>query len=191
LAISLKILQGQISYADSTHRTEYLNANGYTDLSAAQARAAGLTIKTRSGDVRNAISIKYGVAFAGDYTTSDAASIALYGSLGQVFSTYLKNASDAEDQGEFYLDLRAYPQAVFDSVTYDLTNPLIDDGDRDSLISVFMGLPVNITELPLNMNAGSFQGFVEGWTFQASYNRAIDSTFRLTARVQPSSYALE
>jgi hypothetical protein len=85
--------QGQISYADSTHRTEYLAANGYTDLSAAQARAAGLTIKTRSGDVRNAISIKYGAALAGDYTTSDAASIALYGSLGQVFSTYLLNAS--------------------------------------------------------------------------------------------------
>jgi hypothetical protein len=33
---------GQIGYADSTHRTEYLSANGYVDLSAAQARAAGL-----------------------------------------------------------------------------------------------------------------------------------------------------
>jgi hypothetical protein len=178
--------QGQISYADSTHRTEYLSANGYTDLSAAQARAAGLTIKTRSGDVRNAISIKYGAALAGDYTTSDAASIALYGSLGQVFSTYLLNSADAEDQGEFYLDLRAYPQAVFDSVTYDLTNPLIDDGDRDSLINVFMGLPVNITELPLNMNAGSFQGFVEGWTFQASYNQLSIQLF-----VSPLAFSLQ
>ena len=178
--------QGQISYADSTHRTEYLNANGYTDLSAAQARAAGLTIKTRSGDVRNAISIKYGAALAGYYTTSDAASIALYGSLGQVFSTYLKNASDAEDQGEFYLALRAYPQPVFDSVTYDLTNPLIDDGDRDSLINVFMGLPVNITDLPLNMNAGSFQGFVEGWTFQASYNQLSIQLF-----VSPLAFSLQ
>ena len=50
---------GQISYDDSTHRTTYLSVNGYTDLSAAEARAAGLMITTRSGDVRNVITIKY------------------------------------------------------------------------------------------------------------------------------------
>ena len=178
--------QGQISYADSTHRTEYLSVNGYTDVSAAQARAAGLKIRTRSGDVRNAITIKFGAGGAGQYTTSDLASIALYGSLGQVFDTYLKNAPDAESQGDFYLDLRAYPQAVFDSITYDLTNPLIDDGDRDSLINVFMGLPLNITDLPLNMNAGSFQGFVEGWTFQAAYNEISIQLF-----VSPLAFSLQ
>jgi hypothetical protein len=49
--------QGQIGYADSTHRTNYLGANGYVDLDANQARAAGLRIQTRVGDVRNAITI--------------------------------------------------------------------------------------------------------------------------------------
>jgi hypothetical protein len=177
---------GQISYDDSTHRTTYLSVNGYTDLSAAEARAAGLTITTRSGDVRNVIDIKYGTSFSQSYKTEDLDSIALYGSLGQVFNTFLKNTADAEDQAEFYLELRANPQPVFNSITYDLTNSLVDDADRDALISVFMGLPVNITDLPLNMNSGQFQGFVEGWTFQASYNQ-----IGITLFVSPLAFSLQ
>jgi hypothetical protein len=177
---------GQISYDDSTHRTTYLSVNGYTDLSAAEARAAGLMITTRSGDVRNVITIKYGTSLSQSYETEDLDSIALYGSLGQVFSTFLKNTADAEDQAEFYLELRANPQPVFNSITYDLTNSLLDDADRDALISVFMGLPVNITDLPLNMNSGQFQGFVEGWTFQASYNQV-----GITLFVSPLAFSLQ
>jgi hypothetical protein len=177
---------GQISYDDSTHRTTYLSVNGYTDLSAAEARAAGLMITTRSGDVRNVITIKYGTSSSQSYETEDLDSIALYGSLGQVFNTFLKNTADAEDQAEFYLELRANPQPVFNSITYDLTNSLVDDADRDALISVFMGLPVNITDLPLNMNSGQFQGFVEGWTFQASYNQ-----IGITLFVSPLAFSLQ
>jgi len=176
---------GQISYDDSTHRTTYLSVNGYTDLSAAEARAAGLMITTRSGDVRNVITIKYGTNGNQSYEDQDGTSIALYGTLGQVFNTYLKHTADAEEQAAFYLALRAYPQPVFNSITYDLTNNLIGNADRDSLINVFMGLPVNITDLPLNMNSGAFQGFIEGWTFQASYNQV-----GITLFVSPLAFSL-
>ena len=177
---------GQISYDDSTHRTIYLFNNGYTDLSAAEARAAGLMITTRAGDVRNVITIKYGTNANQSYEAEDLTSIGLYGKLGQVFNTYLKHTADAEDQAAFYLELRAYPQPVFNSITYDLTNNLVDNADRDSLINVFMGLPVNITDLPLNMNSGTFQGFVEGWTFQASYNQV-----GITLFVSPLAFSLQ
>jgi hypothetical protein len=176
---------GLISYADSTHRSQYLAANGYVDLSAAQARAAGLKIRTRSGDVRNYVTIQYGASGASFETASDPDSIYLYGSLAQVFSTYLKNSADAEFQANFYLGLRAYPRAIFDSITYDLTNAQIDDADRDSLIGVFMGMPVNISNLPLNMNSGSFRGFVEGWTLQAAYNEISIQLF-----VSPLAFSL-
>jgi hypothetical protein len=36
------------------------------------------------------------------------------------------------------------------------------------------------------MNAGTFQGFVEGWTFQASYNQ-----LSLTLMVTPLAYSLQ
>jgi hypothetical protein len=63
---------------------------------------------------------------------------------------------------------------------------LIDDGDRDSLINVFMGMPVNIADLPLNMNAGQFLGFVEGWTWTASYNQIAIQLF-----VSPIAFSLQ
>jgi hypothetical protein len=53
------------------------------------------------------------------------------------------------------------------SITYPLQNPEIDDADRDALLEVFMGQPLNIQNLPSNMTLGEYQGFVEGWTWRA------------------------
>ena len=162
--------QGRISYADSTHRSQYLAANGYIDLTANQALGAGISTTTRAGDVRNDITIQYGTASASEVKDTDPVSIELYGNLAQIVTTTIKHQADAEDQAAFYLTLRAYPQAFLQSITFALTNPELDNGDRDSLINLFMGAPINLSDLPINMNAGSFQGFVEGWRFQASYN---------------------
>jgi hypothetical protein len=178
--------QGRISYADSTHRTQYFAANGYVDLSANDALGAGFRTVTRSGDIRNKVTIKYKKDQNQSYTDSDIASIGLYGELGQVISTTLDQATDAQTQAEFYLALRAYPQAVFDSITYQLASPELSDSDRDALIKVFMGLPLNITDLPPNVADGSFQGFVEGWSFRAGYN-----TLEITLTISPLAYSLQ
>jgi hypothetical protein len=81
--------QGRISYADSTHRSQYLSANGYVDLDANHANGKNLQIRTRSGDVRNSITLKYGALSSNEVTDSDPASIALYGNLSQIISTTL------------------------------------------------------------------------------------------------------
>jgi hypothetical protein len=177
---------GQIGYADSTHRTSYLAANGYTDLTANHALGRGITIKTRAGDVRNDLTIKYGISSGSEVSDRDEASIGLYGELAQIISTTIKHEADAESQAAFYLALRAYPQANFDQITYALTNPELDNGDRDSLINVFMGQPIALNNLPLNMSAGTFQGFVEGFTFRASYNE-----LSVTLLMSPLAYSLQ
>ena len=176
---------GLISYADSTHRTTYLAINGYVDLSANDAFADSLRIQTRAGDVRNNLTIKYGSLSTSEVGATDAASIAVYGNLAQIITTTLFNAGDATAQAAFYLALRANPQANFNSITYELTNPEISDSDRDALISIFMGMPVFIADLPLNMNAGSFPGFVEGWTIRAAYNQVS-----ITPLLSPLAYSL-
>jgi hypothetical protein len=178
--------QGRIGYADSTHRTTYLAANGYVDLDANHARAAGLRIETRVGDVRNAITIKYGANSTSDVSASDSASIATYGNLAQIITTTLHDGADATAQAAFYLSLRANPEPIFSSITFDLTNPEIDNSDRDNLIGVFMGEAIALNNLPLNMNSGTFQGFVEGWSFQASYNR-----LSITLLLSPLAYSLQ
>jgi hypothetical protein len=177
---------GQISYADSTHRTTYLAANGYTDLTANHALGRGITIKTRAGDVRNDVTIKYGINSVSEVSDRDETSIGLYGELAQIISTTIKHKADAEAQAAFYLALRAYPQANFDQITYALTNPELDNADRDSLINVFMGQPIALNDLPLNMSSGTFQGYVEGFTFRASYNE-----LSVTLLMSPLAYSLQ
>ena len=178
--------QGRISYADSTHRSQYLSANGYVDLDANQANGKNLQIRTRSGDVRNSITLKYGANSNNQVTDSDPASIALYGNLSQIINTTLHNQADANIQAAFYLELRAYPNAQFNQFAFDLTNPEIDDSDRDALINTFMGQPLRVSNLPLNMNSGEFLGFVEGWTFAAAYNE-----LSLTMNVSPLAFSLQ
>jgi hypothetical protein len=177
---------GQIGYADSTHRTNYLAANGYVDLTANHALAPGLSIQSRAGDVRNNITIKYGQNSNLETDASDAASIGLFGQLSQIFTTTLRHLADAVDQAAFYLALRSYPQFNFNNITFELTNPELDDADRDDLINVFMGMPLNISDLPLNMVSGDFLGFVEGWTFNAAYNQVSVSMI-----LSPISFSLQ
>ena len=178
--------QGRIGYADSTHRTTYLADNGYVDLDANHARAAGLRIETRVGDVRNSLTIKYGSTSSAEESASNAASIAQYGTLAQIITTTLEHSDDAIDQANFYLSLRAQPQPIFSEITFDLTNPEIDDGDRDNLINIFMGEAIALNNLPLNMASGTFQGFVEGWSFQAAFNR-----LSITLLLSPLAYSLQ
>ena len=177
--------QGRISYADATHRSQYLAANGYIQLTANQARAAGLRTETRAGDVRNDLTIKYGATSNAEKSATDATSIVTYGTLAQIITTTLHNATDAEDQADFYLALRKDPQAIFSEITFDLTNPELDDADRDDLIGTFMGQAVAINDLPSNMGS-IFQGFVEGWSFQASYNQVSVSLI-----VSPIAFSLQ
>jgi hypothetical protein len=177
--------QGRISYADATHRSQYLSNNGYVELTANQARAAGLRTETRAGDVRNNLTIQYGATSSSEQSASDAASILAYGTLSQIITTTLHNAADATGQANFYLALRKDPQPIFSEITYDLTNPEVDDSDRNNLIGVFMGMPVSINDLPVNMGT-IFQGFVEGWSFQATYNQVSISLI-----VSPTAYSLQ
>ena len=175
---------GRIGYADSTHRSSYLATNGYVGLSGNTALYKGIRTIRRIGDLRNDVTIKY--KNNAEANAQDAASIAAYGPQAQIINTSIENTADAEAQAHFYLGIRAYPQDVFDSITFSLGNPEIDDADRDALLNVFMGLPVDIQDLPANMVNGRFQGFVEGWKFQAGYNR-LD----ITLNVSPTAFSLQ
>jgi hypothetical protein len=177
--------QGRIGYADSTHRSQYLATNGYVDLDGNHAIGPALSIVKRAGDVRNAITVGYGTGSA-SVSDEDAASISLYGQLATTISTTLRHSHDATDQAAFYLLIRAYPQFALRQITFTTANPEIDDADRDSLLNVFMGMPLNITNLPSNMTNGEFQGFVEGWTWTASLNR-LD----LTMNLSPIAFSLQ
>jgi hypothetical protein len=170
---------GNIGYADSTHRQDYLAANGYTTLDANHANGIGLAATTRAGDLRNYYQLTYGTSGSGSYTAQDTDSQATYGVYGESFTSRIKNAGDAASLADRYIDLRANPYPKFQAITFTLGNPEIDNADRDALLNIFMGQPVWIQNLPGNITDGSFQGYVEGWTFRASLNN-LSVTFNAT-----------
>ena len=175
---------GRIGYADSTHRADYLGTNGYTELSANTALARGIRTQKRSGDVRNDVTILYKANATAN--AIDVQSQAIYGPQQYQIQTSLENSIDAEQQADFYLGLRAFPQAQFKEITFPLANGELDNTDRDALLNVFMGLPLDITDLPANITDSRFQGFVEGWTFQAGYNQ-----LNLTLTLSPTAYSIQ
>jgi hypothetical protein len=161
---------GRIGYADALHRQTYLAANGYTTISANTSIGVGLKSITRTGDVRNYITLIYGSGGGSSIDRSDLASISTYGKFAEIFNTNLHDGTEAAAVADRRLQLKAYPRAFFDSIQFPLGSPEIDDADRDDLLNIFMGLPLEITNLPQNIVDGVFQGYVEGWTFQSSYN---------------------
>jgi hypothetical protein len=176
--------EGRIGYADSTRRSSYLTTNGYVNLTGHHALARGIRTQKRSGDVRNNVTITYKAN--AQQSALDNQSISIYGQQAYEITTSLEKTADALAQAQFYLNLRAFPEAQFRSITFPISNPEIDDTDRDALLNVFMGLPLNITDLPSNISTGAFQGFVEGWTFTAGYN-----SLYLTLTVSPTAYSLQ
>ena len=161
---------GNIGYADSTHRQDYLAANGYTTLDANHANGLGLAATTRAGDLRNYFNIIYDNNGNQSYLAQDATSQSLYGTYAESYLSKIKHTADAESLADRYIALRAYPYPKFQSITFTLGNPEIDDADRDALINIFLGQPVWVQNLPPNITSGSFQGYIEGWTFRASLN---------------------
>jgi hypothetical protein len=176
--------EGNIGYADADHRQNYLLTNGYVDLDANHALGSGLSTITRSGDIRNDVYINYGNNFGSQETATSATSIATYGYKSESINSVLHSAVDAQAVADRYIAQRAFPQPVFQSITFPLTNPEIDNSDRDNLLGVFMGQPLNITNLPDQISGGEFEGYVEGWRWSTRFNELF-----LTLNLSPVAFS--
>jgi hypothetical protein len=174
---------GNIGYADASHRQDYLVANGYTDLDANHALSTGISSIARQGDIVNQVTIDYGNNFNSSYTAQDTDSQSTYGLYAEQLNSYIKNATDAEDFADRVIALRSYPRERFQSITFPVHSTEIDDNDRDALLNVFMGLPIRLNNLPPNISLGQFEGFVEGWTWRSTVNGLF-----LTLTASPTAY---
>lgn len=175
---------GNIGYADSAHRTSYLASNGYQQLSANDALALGIRATKRQGNIVNSYVLNYGNAFGSQVTSLNQSSIDVYGRYQITENSYVHSNTDAQNIADRYIKLRAYPRAQFESITFALQNPELDNDDRDALLEIFMGMPIRITDLPALISDGQFEGYVEGWTFTATTSGL---TLRLIAT--PTEYS--
>ena len=175
---------GDIGYADADHRQTYLAANGYVDLDAKHALGQGLSTITRSADIRNDIYINYGNNFNSQVIESSPESIALYGYKAENINSAIHSGANAQEVADRYIAQRAFPLAAFQSITFPITNPQIDNSDRDNLLGVFMGQPLNIQNLPTQISNGVFEGYVEGWRWSTRFNELF-----LTINLSPVAFS--
>jgi hypothetical protein len=171
---------GDVSYADADHRSNTLAANGYTALNGAFATPSSITSTTQTARIRNSLIYRYATGYGSTYSTSDTDSIASYGLFERSFDSNIKNLADITDIATRELNLRRSPREQLGVITFRLDNPDIGNAMLDSLIGIYFGQPVLISNLPSNMLGGTFEGFVENVALRATPT-FVDITLYVTA----------
>ena len=177
--------QGRISYADADHRSNYLAANGSTQLDGNYASPASVKSILQIGKIRNSEIVRYGNDYGSTYSDTDAASISTYGRYQRTFDSNIRHLADITTIVTRDLALRSTPRTQLDQITFRLDNPTMPSAQLDDLINLFFGEPVVITNLPFNMFEGYFSGFVEGITL-----RATPTFVDMSIYVSPTDFSL-
>ena len=159
---------GDVSYDDADHRSNYLAANGFTNLDGSYATPSSIQSQTQIARIRNSLIYKYAAGYASTYSTSDTDSIASYGLFEKSAESNIKNLADITDIASRELNLRKNPRGSLGAIKFRLDNPDMPSAMLDSLIGIFFGQPVLITNLPSNLLDGTFDGFVENVALTAT-----------------------
>ena len=176
---------GNVSYDDADHRSNYLAANGFTNLDGSYATPSSITSTTQTARIRNSLIYRYSTGYGSTYSTSDSDSIGSYGLFERSFDSNIKNLADITDIASRELNLRKNPRGSLGAITFRLDNPDLPSAMLDSLIGVFFGQPVLITNLPTNLLGGQFDGFVENVAL-----RATPSFTEITLYISATDFSL-
>jgi hypothetical protein len=171
---------GDVSYDDADHRSNYLAANGYTALDASYATPSSISSQTQIARIRNSLIYKYAAGYGSTYNTSNTDSIASYGLFEKSVESNIKNLVDITDIGTRELRLRSTAKASLGAITFRLDNPDMPSAMLDNLIGVFFGMPVLLSNLPSNLLDGTFEGFVENVALRATPTY-VDLTLYISA----------
>lgn len=131
-------------------------------LTADEILAGGINVDSKWGEIVNDITLTYKANASKQ--VRDEQSITLYGQLAATKDTILENGADALTQANDYLESRAFPRTYPDQYTIALHNPQLTDAKIDTFAAVYCGMRVATDELP-KIFGTTFDGFVEGWTW--------------------------
>ena len=174
---------GGIGYQDQDHRADYVSANGFVNISKNFILADGINVTTSRNDIINDVIVIYGAA-QDAMQVEELDSIAQYGRVTQSIETFLKNSGDADTLADRLVLLNAYPQPVIQGIQIQIDAPTMTSTLLNSLVGVFFGMPVSVTDFPALLYPNQFFGYVEGWQWD------IDRfTARLTLNVSDFTFS--
>jgi hypothetical protein len=171
---------GDVSYADADHRSNILASNGYTFLNGSYATPSSISSTTQIARIRNSLIYRYATGYGSTYSISDTDSIASYGLFERSFDSNIKSLTDITDIATRELNLRRVPKGSLGAITFRLDNPDMPSAMLDSLIGVYFGQPMLISNLPSNLLGGTFDGFVENVALRATPT-FVDITLYISA----------
>lgn len=168
---------GKVGFANESRRTNEADTSGYFQIPTGSIITSGVTSSKTFTDVANDIVLEYKAnAFV---TGTSATSIANYGIRAMDIITELEQGSQAQDQLDRYLALRAIPRTSLSQFTVQLGVDALSTSQRNTLIELYMGKPIEIQGLPSAIYNGTYKGFVEGWNLIINREQAslvINST---------------
>ena len=174
---------GGIGYQDQDHRADYVSANGFVNISKNFILADGINVTTSRNDIINDVIVIYGAA-QDAMQVEELDSIAQYGRVTQSIETFLKNSGDADTLADRLVLLNAYPSPVIQGIQIQIDAPTMNSTLLNSLVGVFFGMPVSVTDFPALLYPNQFFGYVEGWSWD------IDRfTARLTLNVSDFTFS--
>jgi hypothetical protein len=172
----------EIGYADAERRITNYSDN----LIEVNADLVNADIQTRlqTADIVNSVVIQYDDPVLEEAAQNDT-SINDYGLLQEIRRTILAQQADAEEQAVNFVNFRGTPRTSLGEVSINLANDAMTNTVRDDLLAVSMDTLLYVDNIPVGLiPAGSFEGFVEGWTW--SLNRR---NLELTMSVSNSIYS--
>jgi hypothetical protein len=174
---------GGIGYQDQDARADYVSANGFVNVSKNFILADGINVTTSRNDIINDVRVIYGAA-QDVMQVEELDSISQYGRVTESIETFLKNSGDADTLADRLVLLNAYPSPVIQGIQIQIDAPTMTSTLLNSLVGVFFGMPVSVTDFPALLYPNQFFGYVEGWSWD------IDRfTARLTLNVSDFTFS--
>lgn len=174
---------GGIGYQDQDARADYVTANGFVNISKNYILADGINVTTSRNDIINDVIVVYGAA-QNTLQVEELDSISLYGRVTDTVETFLKNLADADTLADRLVLLNAYPSPVIQGIQIQIDAPTMSSSLLNSLVGVFFGMPISVTDFPALLYPNQFFGYVEGWRWD------IDRfTARLTLNVSDFTFS--
>lgn len=174
---------GKVGFANESRRTNEADDNGYFQIPGGSILTAGVTSTKTFTDVANDIKLEYKASAIKSGT--NATSISNYGTRAMDIITELEQGTQAQDQLDRYLALRALPRTSLSQFTVQLDVDALSSSQRNSLIEIYMGKPIEIQGLPAAIYNGTYKGFVEGWNLVINREQAT-----LTINSTEAAYSL-
>lgn len=162
---------GSVGYANESRRLNTVQDVGYYPIDDSYILWQGIESKIDRANLLNDLILSY--KDNATKTSTNSGSIATYGTASGVIDTDLEQSAEAQILADRYITLRSTPYRSLSAFSIAVDSPNLTASDRDLLIGVYLGFPFEISNLPIPVYNGTYQGFIEGWRWQINRSQAI------------------